>query len=96
MGGVIWKLFSTMAFNRSGLQIGIAVLALIAGWFWSERKADEAIRDFVREATLAQAEKAFADKETKAEITKDIDNASIDDLRARAAAGGMFTDSPDP
>lgn len=96
MIAIAWRMFSTFLFNKYGLQLAAAVAVLIMGWHWSERKADEAVRDFVREATLAQAEKAFADKQTKAKITKEIDDASIDELRARAANGGMFADSPDP
>lgn len=54
---------------------------------------EDAVRDFMREAALKAAEKKAADQSTKDRIAKEIDNATIDDLRERAAAGGMFVDT---
>lgn len=76
------------------LIIGLAVLATVGGGAWGVIKwqRDDAVRDFVREAALVAAEKRAADQATKDSIEKEIGNASIDELRERAIAGGMFTD----
>ena len=76
--------------TRLYLAAGLAVTLSLAVWQGVSWLRRDTIRDFMRDAALVAAEKSSADNATKARITREIDNATIDDLRERAAAGGMF------
>lgn len=75
---------------RLGIYAAVAAVASLGAWQGVQWLRDDAVRDFVRDAALEAAETRRANKETKDRISEDIDNASIDELRDRAAAGGMF------
>lgn len=79
---------------RLGLGAAAALAVAYASYLGVQWLREDAVRDFVRDAALEAAEARRENTATKDRITKEIDNATIDDLRARAAAGGMFVEDP--
>lgn len=80
---------------RLGVYVAIASVAALGAWQGAVWLREDAVRDFMRDAALAASEARRENAATRDRITEEIDNASIDDLRARAAAGGMFSDPTD-
>ena len=72
-----------------------AALAVLA-YYGVQWLREDAVKDFMREAAVAAAEKAQADAQTKERIAEEIDNATIDELRERALSGGMFVEDANP
>ena len=75
---------------RLGLSAGLIAALAIGIWQGLTWARNDAVRDFIREAAVAASERRAENQGTKARIVKEIDDASIDDLRTRAIAGGMF------
>ena len=74
------------------IKAGGGVLVAFILWGGVAWLREDAVKDFVREAAILAAEKRAADQTTKDQITEEIDNATIDELRERAAAGGMLVE----
>ena len=77
---------------QAGVTVAIVLAVVIGGYKGVLWLREDAVRDFMTESALKAAEKARADQDTKDQITEEIDNATIDELRARAVAGGMFSE----
>lgn len=75
--------------------IGIVLAMAVVGHLIIQNQRDDAVRDFMRDAAVAEAERRGADQEALTEITEEIEDATTDELRARAITGGMFSDEPD-
>jgi len=71
---------------------GFFVSALYAGKMAIDWTRQDAVRDFVLEAAIAQAKADAGNLEDLERITDEVENSTVDELRARAAAGGMFLD----
>lgn len=78
---------------RLGIGAGLSVTLAVLAYYGVQWLREDAVKDFMREAAVVAAEKAQADAATKDQIVKEIDNATIDELRERAASGGMFLDT---
>jgi hypothetical protein len=69
----------------------VSILALAGGaWAFIQWQRKDAVKDFMLEAALTAAEARAENQSTMIRITEEIDDATIDELRERAAAGGMF------
>jgi len=77
------------------IAAGLSLL-VFGVWRYTEWHRADAVKDFVLEATIAQAEADAENQEDLERITNEIENSTVDELRARAAAGGMFRDEPTP
>ena len=81
--------------GQYGIAAVVALAVGLAGFGGVKWLRQDAVKDFMREAALVAAKKRAADGATLDQITEDINNATIDELRERAAAGGMFTGGAD-
>ena len=77
---------------RVALALALASALSVGAWRGVVWLREDAVKDFMLEAAIAAAEARAANQETKDRITGEIQNETIDELRARAAAGGMFSE----